>query len=172
MVARSVVVMGVSGSGKSTIGQLLAKRTDGFFRDGDRLHPDANVRKMAAGIPLDDADRLPWLRTIGEHLQKGLVRGTDEIVACSALKRSYRDLIREYVPDLFVVFLDGPPEVIRARLLARSHEYMPSSLLDSQLADLEPLEADERGCRVSILDAPDTIIAQAVAAMAVPAGGP
>ena len=170
MVARSVVVMGVSGSGKSTIGLLLSKRTDGHFRDGDRLHPDENVRKMAEGIPLTDDDRLPWLRAIGEHLQRGQERGTDEVVACSALKRSYRDLLREYVPDLYVVFLDGPLQLIRERVNARSHEFMPTTLLESQFAALEPLTPDEHGCRVSIQDPPEQIVDQIVAAMSVPAG--
>jgi gluconokinase len=165
MPARSVVVMGVAGSGKSTIGLLLAKRTDGHFQDGDQLHPDANVRKMSAGIPLTDEDRLPWLRAVGAYLLHGTYRGTTEIVACSALKRAYRDTLREFVPDVYFVHLDGPSDLIADRVRARNHEFMPPALLASQLATLEPLEPDELGSRFSIDSPPETIVDEIIARM-------
>ena len=158
MTALSIIVMGVSGSGKSTIGLLLAKRLNAAFYDGDRLHPDSNIAKMAAGVPLTDEERLPWLHAVGEHLADAHSTGVGGIIACSALKRAYRNLLREHAPDLFVVFLDGPRELIAERIAARTHDFMPASLLDSQFASLEPLEPDERGTRIDVSHAPDHIV--------------
>lgn len=139
-----IVVMGPSGSGKSTVGACLAETVGARFVDGDDLHPAANVRKMAAGIPLDDRDREPWLRLVGETLQ-----GEERIViACSALKRVYRDLIRAQAPETFFAELAIGRAVLEDRMRLRADHFMPPALLDSQLQTLESLEADEPGIRV------------------------
>lgn len=143
-----IVVMGVQGAGKSTIGSLLAGRLGVAFVDGDRLHPEENVARMAAGIPLTDADRMPWLREVARVLAEGADEGI--VVVCSALKRSYRDILREAAPQLFVVDPEGPMEVIAERIAARNHEYMPPELLQSQYDTLQPLQADEQGVVVDI----------------------
>jgi len=148
-----VVVMGVSGSGKSTIAAALAGRIGGLFLDADDFHPSDNVAKMTAGVPLTDEDRMPWLRAVGEAIDTQSRRGRVTVVACSALRRRYRDALREAAADLFFVQLDGSPELLAARLSGRTDHFMPPSLLASQLAALEPLEADEHGAVVSI-DAP------------------
>lgn len=122
-----IVVMGVSGSGKSTIGQMLADALHREFIDGDSLHPDANRQKMAAGQALNDQDREPWLRVIGQKLTDGTAQGEPLVIACSALKRDYRDLIRSLEPATLFVHLAGVPNLIRDRMNARSHEYMPTS---------------------------------------------
>jgi len=129
-----VVVMGVSGCGKSTLGQLLASRLGYPFLDADEFHPPENVAKMAAGTPLSDADRRPWLELLNGklHAQKSAV------LACSALKASYRRILSEGLDDCRFVHLRGSVELIRARLAERKHRYMPASLLDSQFATLEP----------------------------------
>lgn len=156
-----VVVMGVSGSGKSTIGALIAHELGVPFVDGDALHPIENVRKMAGGTPLDDADRAPWLRAVGRALAEadgGLV------IACSALKRAYRDLIASEAPGAVFIHLAGSRAVLAARMEGRTDHFMPAALLDSQLATLEPLAADERGATIDI-DAPvDDVLARAVLA--------
>ena len=132
-----VVVMGVSGSGKTTIGKLLAQRLGCEFLDGDDFHPPGNVAKMAAGTPLTDEDRQPWL----EGLNRKLRGRTSAVVACSALKQSYRETLARELPRCTFVFLDGSLELIRSRLGKRSHRYMPASLLESQFATLEPPQA-------------------------------
>jgi gluconokinase len=139
-----VVVMGVSGCGKSTIGSMLGDRLGVPFQDGDDLHPASNKAKMSAGIPLDDHDRLPWLEVIGRTLRQSQDDGTSRIIACSALKRSYRDLLRRHVPDVVFVHLTGDRQTLLERMNARDHEFMPSALLDSQLSTLEPLTGDEK----------------------------
>jgi len=153
-----MIVMGVSSSGKSTIGRVLGEAFGIPFLDGDDVHPAANKEKMRAGIPLTDDDRRPWLHRIGELIQEGLAEGHSTIVACSALKRSYRDLLRESVPGLVFVHLAGSAEVIYERMRLRDHEFMPSALLQSQLATLENLEPDERGIVVDITAAPTDIL--------------
>ncbi|CAN5133635.1 gluconokinase [soil metagenome] len=141
-----LVVMGVSGSGKSTVGALLAADLDVPFVDADDLHPTANKVKMAAGHPLTDDDRWPWLALVGQAIAAapgGIV------VACSALKRSYRDAIRTAAPDTRFVYLEVPAAVLAERMRNRVGHFMPVSLLDSQLATLEPLRPDEAGATVA-----------------------
>ena len=134
-----VVVMGVSGSGKTTIGELLAERTGAQFADADDYHPLANKQKMAAGHPLNDADREPWLQELNRLLRRWLEDGKSGVLACSALKASYRTILESGLPQGAVTFilLDGSKELIAQRLAARHHEYMNPKLLDSQLATLE-----------------------------------
>jgi gluconokinase len=151
-----VVVMGVSGSGKSTVGVALAAALGVPFVDGDALHPPANVAKMAAGQPLDDADRAPWLDAVAAVLATGPV-----VVACSALRRRYRDRLRDAAPDLELVWLDGPRELLEKRLAERFHQYMPAALLDSQLAALEPPDPDEHALRLDVGRPVDELVALA-----------
>jgi len=129
-----VVVMGVSGSGKTTIGKLLAARLGCTFLDGDDFHPPENVAKMAAGTALTDEDRWPWL----ENLNRNLLESRNAVLACSALKASYRSVLSKGLPDCRFVHLRGSIELIRARMQERQHRYMPASLLESQFATLEP----------------------------------
>lgn len=142
-ITRPLVVMGVSGSGKTTVGEALAVALGVPFADGDALHPEANVAKMAAGIPLDDADRAPWLVAIGAVLAAGPV-----VVACSALKRAYRDRLRVAAPELELVYLEVDRATLLDRMAHRTH-FMPPSLLDSQLATLEPPTAEENAIVVN-----------------------
>jgi gluconokinase len=136
--SRIIIVMGVSSSGKSTVGQSIARRLHVPFLDGDGYHPEANVEKMRAGIPLTDEDRWPWLQCLAEALHGAAEKKGATVGACSALKRSYRDYLTKVAgePILFV-YLDGSREVIGERMARRQHEYMPTSLLDSQFATLE-----------------------------------
>ncbi len=143
-----LVVMGVSGSGKSTIGLLLAERIDVPFLDSDDLHPAANVAKMASGQPLNDGDRQPWLVAVGQAL--AAASDTGLVVACSALKRRYRDTILAGAPAARFVELDGSRELLSERMTARTDHFMPASLLETQLTTLEPLAPDEPGFRVSV----------------------
>jgi carbohydrate kinase (thermoresistant glucokinase family) len=160
-----ILVMGVQGSGKSTIGWMLAEKLGITFIDGDSLHPPANIAKMAAGVPLDDNDRMPWLMEIGRVLAAERHEGI--IVACSALKRKYRDLLRESVPDLFIVDPEGPIELVASRISYRRHEFMPAALLQSQYATLEPRAQDERGVTVDISLDPAVVVESAAAALGV-----
>ena len=153
-----IVVMGVQGSGKSTVGRLLAEKLGVPFIDGDDLHSSAAKAKMASGHPLTDADRLPWLTRIAETMAAALDDGDSMVVACSALKRSYRDLMRSIVAGLVFAELHGDQALVAERLSHRNHEYMPTHLLDSQFATLEPLAADEAGLRVSTTKTPDEIV--------------
>ncbi len=156
-----IVVMGVSAVGKSTVAACIAAATGLALTDADDLHPAANRAKMAAGIPLGDADRWPWL----DRVSATLATRTGAVVACSALTRAYRDRIRASAPDAFFVFLDGDREVLRARAAARTGHFMPPALLDSQLALLEPLHPDENGARVDVRPPLDEVCAAALAAV-------
>ena len=149
-VAPLVVVMGVSGSGKTTIGTLVAHRLGVGFIDGDSLHPIANVEKMAAGTPLTDEDRWPWLEEVGHKLHEHGQRHEGLVIACSALKRAYRERIRSRAPGVLFLHLDGTLDVLTGRLEGRTGHFMPVSLLQSQLNTLEPLELEEGGYRLNI----------------------
>ncbi|RLP75678.1 gluconokinase [Mycetocola tolaasinivorans] len=151
--------MGVSGSGKSTIGIALAESLGLTFIDGDDLHTPAAKAKMGAGQPLNDEDRAPWLEIIARRIADELAAGHPIVVACSALKRRYRDLLVSHAPSTVLIHLAGDRALISERQAGRNHEYMPNSLLDSQFAALEPLEADERAFAVSLAQTPDAIIA-------------
>lgn len=150
-----IVVMGVSGSGKSTVGAALAQRFGVPFADGDALHPDANIAKMAAGHELNDDDRYPWLEAVGEWLTQHTGGG---VVSCSALKRKYRDQLRLHCPSIELVDLTGSPELIARRLAARQGHFMPGSLLKSQFETLEPLASDELGLVVDADKPVDAIV--------------
>jgi gluconokinase len=145
--------MGVSGSGKSTIADHLARRLGWAYEDGDRFHPASNVAKMSAGHPLTDEDRWPWLQAIADEIDRLAASGERAVIACSALKRAYRDILVHGREDVRIVFLDGTRDLIAARLAARKGHFMPSGLLTSQFATLERPGADERPIIVSI-DAP------------------
>lgn len=158
----SILVMGVQGVGKSTIGVMLAERLGVPFVDGDRLHPERNIELMAAGTPLTDEDRDPWLHEVGKALREGTAHG-GIVIACSALKREYRDLLRAFSPEVYIVEPYGEIELIAARISGRNHEYMPPELLQSQYDTLEPLGDDERGIRVDVVSTPQQIIDRIVA---------
>lgn len=150
-----VVVMGVSGSGKSTVGAALARRLRVPFVDADTMHPAANIAKMAAGEPLDDDDRYPWLERVGDWLAAHRDGG---VVSCSALKRAYRDQLRAHCPGVEFLHLTGSAELIAGRLAARTEHFMPLALLRSQLNTLEPLDTDEAGSTVDIGPDVDAIV--------------
>lgn len=142
------MVMGVSGCGKSTVAGLLAGRLGWDLEEGDDLHPSANVAKMAAGVPLTDDDRWPWLARVAAWIREHTDAGRPGVITCSALKRAYRDVLRG--PDVVFVYLHGSKELIAARLAARHGHYMPTSLLDSQFATLEPPAGDEHALEIEI----------------------
>lgn len=151
----AIIVMGVSGCGKSSIGLKISQALGMPFVEGDQLHPASNVEKMSKGIPLTDDDRIPWLDLIGETMKASLDRGQGVIVSCSALKRTYRDRLREAVNGkLFFVYLSGSKELLTKRMDERKGHFMPPSLLESQLATLE-VPTDEPG--VVTVDIDDTI---------------
>ena len=152
------VVMGVSGSGKSTVGAALANYFAIPFLEGDAYHPADNVSKMTAGIPLDDEDRAGWLDALAGEIGMARSQGRGLVLSCSALKRRYRDLLRVADPALRFVHLAGPRELIAERMHGRPGHYMPPSLLDSQLSILEPLQADEAGLTLDITLAPTVLV--------------
>jgi carbohydrate kinase (thermoresistant glucokinase family) len=151
--------MGVAGSGKTTVGQALARRLGWAFAEGDSFHPSGNVTKMAAGMALTDDDRWPWLDAIAAWLIERRDRGEPSVVACSALRRAYRDRLRVAAPALRVVYLRGERNVLAAHLAGRSAHFFPSVLLDSQLATLEPPQSDEDAVVVSIGEGADQVVA-------------
>jgi gluconokinase len=154
----ALIVMGVSGSGKSTIGETLAERLGWTFEDGDRFHPAGNVAKMSAGHPLTDEDRWPWLQAIADEIDRVCKAGERAVIACSALKRAYRDILVHGRDDVRIVFLDGTQDLIAARLAARKGHFMPSGLLASQFKTLEPPAGDENPITVSIDATVETIV--------------
>jgi len=160
--------MGVSGCGKSTVGALLAQRLGAEFVEGDSLHPQSNVAKMAAGTPLTDADREGWLQTIASQLEAAHAGGRSLVVSCSALKRTYRDTLRAGAPDLRFVYLRGDFDLLGARVAARSGHYMPASLLASQFAALEEPTGDEAAAALDCRLEPEVLAAQAQAALMEP----
>lgn len=159
--ASPIVVMGVSGSGKSTVAAALAQRLRVPFADADDFHPPANIEKMSSGQPLDDDDRYPWLEAIGEWLFEK--RDTGGVMACSALKRKYRDQLRRHCSAVEFVHLSGTPEVIAKRQASRPGHFMPASLLASQFDTLEPLDSDERGVVIEVDQSVDDIVAAYIA---------
>jgi gluconokinase len=162
-----IVVMGVSGSGKSTVGAALAQRLRVPFADADDFHPPANIAKMTAGHALDDDDRYPWLEAIGDWLDEHRTGG---VMSCSALKRRYRDQLRRHCPELRFLHLSGTPEVIGHRQASRPGHFMPATLLASQFETLEPLGDDEAGSVIDVDQNIDAIIDTYVARSAAPAG--
>jgi gluconokinase len=168
----AVVVMGVSGSGKTTVAERLAKQLGWRFVEGDGLHPPANVAKMKQGVPLTDADRAPWLDRIGEELRSWAAEGQSGVLTCSALKRAYRDRIRSARPDVRIVYLKGSEALIGSRVAARRHEYMPASLLRSQFAALEEPGSDEGVVTVDAVGSPETEVAAVIAALGLAGGRP
>jgi gluconokinase len=159
-----LVLMGVSGCGKSTVAALLAGQLGWDFQEGDDLHSEANVEKMASGQPLTDDDRRPWLDAVASWIRKHDLAGIPGIVTCSALKRSYRDRLRG--PHVVFIYLAGSNDEIRNRLSARMNHYMPSALLDSQLACLEPPAADERVITIGVGARPAEIAAEIIQRLA------
>ncbi|QYK41341.1 MAG: gluconokinase [Paracoccaceae bacterium] len=159
---RHVVVMGVCGCGKSTLGAALARHLGAVFLEGDDLHPPGNRARMAAGIPLTDADRAPWLAALADRLA---VSPGPVVLSCSALRRTYRDRLSAAGPLVFV-HLAPPVAVLRDRMALRQDHFMPPALLDSQLATLEPLMPDERGFTLTSAEPPDRLAAAALAALA------
>jgi gluconokinase len=160
-----VVVMGVSGSGKTTVAKGIAVSMHWIFAEGDAFHPEANVEKMHSGIPLTDEDRWPWLRLIGDWMSEQERAGVSSVVTCSALRRVYRDLLREGRPAVRFCHVTAPEAAIAGRLEHRQDHYMPPSLLASQFATLEPLEPDEPGVTVSGEGAQTEVLTRALDAL-------
>jgi gluconokinase len=150
-----ILLMGVSGVGKTEVGRQLARRFNVPFLDADSLHSAANVLKMRSETPLTDADRLPWLDRVAAELSRATHSNSGLVVACSALKRAYRDRLRAGAPDLTLVYLTGPVDLIHSRLTSRVDHFMPAALLDSQLAALEPPTSDERPIVADISPTPE-----------------
>jgi carbohydrate kinase (thermoresistant glucokinase family) len=163
MAAPRVVVMGVSGCGKSTLGRALAARLGVHYVEGDELHPAENVARMAAGVPLTDADRHGWLQQVASQLANATAQSRGVVVACSALKRSYRDLLRDAAPDTRFVHLHGDRALLQQRLAARQGHYMPVSLLQSQLDTLQAPQPDEQALSLDIATAIEPLTEQALA---------
>jgi gluconokinase len=157
-----LLVMGVSGSGKTTIGAMLAGRLGWTYAEADDFHPAANVEKMHAGIPLTDADRWPWLAAIAAWIDERIAAGEPAVVTCSALKRAYRDLLRGDRDEVGLVYLDGSRELIGRRMAARHGHFFPKALLDSQFRDLEPPQPDEDAIVVPIDADPAKVVQQIV----------
>ena len=168
-----LIVMGVSGSGKTTIATRLAERLGWKCEDGDRFHPASNVAKMSAGHPLTDEDRWPWLQAIADEIDRVCRADEHAVIACSALRRAYRDLLVHGRADVRIVFLKGTKALIADRLARRKDHFMPVGLLDSQFKTLEPPEAEERAIIVSIDATVDTIVEEIVRRLGMaPSGNP
>ncbi|MGH3314859.1 MAG: gluconokinase [Nocardioidaceae bacterium] len=159
-----VVVMGVSGVGKTTVATALASRVGYEFAEADDFHPQSNIDKMSAGVPLNDEDRAPWLRALADWMRQRYDEGRSTVLACSALRRRYRDILREGAPDAFFVHLVGDQALLLARMDHRNH-FMPSALLQSQFDTLEPLEDDENGVVLDVAEPPKSLVDRAVEAV-------
>lgn len=161
----AVIVMGVSGCGKSTVGPKLAAGLGWPFEDGDAFHPPANVAKMSAGTPLTDADRWPWLAAIAARIARARAGGTGVVIGCSALKRAYRDALRDGHRDLRFLHLAGSPELIASRQAARRGHFMPASLMASQFATLEPPAGEPDAIELAVEDTPQALAEAALRAL-------
>jgi len=169
----ALITMGVSGSGKSTIGEAVARRLGWTYEDGDKFHPASNVAKMSAGHPLTDEDRWPWLQAIADEIDRVCQASAPAVIACSALKRAYRDILVHGRDDVRIVYLNGTQALIAGRLAARKNHFMPSGLLDSQFKTLEPPAACENPVTVSIDGSVDAIVDDIVRQLGLnPADGP
>ncbi len=157
--------MGVSGAGKTTVGESLARRLGWPFKEGDDFHPPANVEKMRSGQPLDDTDRDPWLEAIGAFIDEQSASDKDWVLSCSALKRAYREQLRHGRKAVRFVFLEGSQALIARRIESRRHAYMPASLLASQFADLEPPGPDEGALRVDVSQSIDSMVGEIIAGL-------
>jgi len=158
-----VIVMGVCGSGKSTVGAALAQRLHAAFLEGDAFHPPANVARMAAGVALTDDDRRDWLRALSDELGAAARAGRAVVLSCSALKRSYRDTLRAQASDLALVYLRGTPQLLAQRMAGRQGHYMPPSLLASQLATLEPPQDNEHALTLDVAHDPQQLVHETLA---------
>ena len=165
--SRVVVMMGVSGSGKTTVAERVASALGWMFQEGDKLHPASNVAKMAAGIPLTDEDRAPWLDIIAQWIEARLHTGTNGVITCSALKRSYRERIGNGKPGVQIVYLHGDRATLDAHVHGRHHEFMPTALLDSQLATLEEPVADEHVIEVDVGGTVEHTVSEVIAKLQV-----
>jgi carbohydrate kinase (thermoresistant glucokinase family) len=163
-----VVVMGVSGSGKTTVAVMLAGALGVAFLEGDDLHPPANVEKMKSGSPLSDADRLPWLEAIACRIDDWRSKGVAGVVTCSALKRAYRDILIGDRPDVRLVYLKGSHDLIRERMAARHEHFMPLGLLDSQFDTLQEPGPDERPIVVEVASRPAEIVTEIIRRLGLP----
>jgi carbohydrate kinase (thermoresistant glucokinase family) len=157
-----IVIMGVAGSGKTTVGALLAGRLGWPYAEADNFHPQSNVDKMAAGHPLTDEDRRPWLEAIGRWIDERGAQNEPGVVSCSGLKRAYRDMLRKDRPEVRTVFLKGSKELIMRRMVARHGHFMKAAMLDSQFADLEEPAADEDVLVISVEATPEEIVDQII----------
>ncbi len=165
---RHIVVMGVSGAGKTTVARGIGERTGLRFAEADEFHPEANVARMRAGVPLGDADRWPWLRDLASWMAARHAEGVSTVLACSALKRSYRDVLRQGPPDVEFVHLAGSSELIRDRMNRRTGHYMAPSLLDSQQEILEHLDPDESGLVLEVTLSPEELVTAALRHLGLP----
>ena len=159
--ATHIVVMGVSGSGKTTVGEALAEALGWRFVEGDSFHPARNVAKMAAGHPLDDDDRRPWLEALAAEIARDEAAGRSSVIGCSALRRAYRDILRTGAPDVRFLHVHGDTALLMERVSHRPGHFFPASLLESQLATLEPLGPDERGVVVDVAASVPDMVAEA-----------
>ncbi|MFH5821057.1 gluconokinase [Georgenia sp. AZ-5] len=166
--AKHLVVMGVAGSGKTTVAELLAERLGWLRAEADQFHPQANIDKMSAGTPLTDEDRWPWLRAIRAWLDEQDAAGSNAVVTCSALRRAYRDILAGPDGDVTFVHLNGSPELIAERMAARKGHFMPTSLLPSQFSTLEPLADGENGIALDISGTPEQIVDEILSRLGLP----
>ncbi|MDF2621160.1 MAG: hypothetical protein K0S00_3819 [Xanthobacteraceae bacterium] len=161
----AVIVMGPSSIGKTTTAELLSAKLGWPFAEGDKFHPAANIKKMSEGIPLDDADRQPWLEKIRDWINEHADEGRNVIITCSALKRSYRDILRQARADVRFLELIADKKIVGERMARRKGHFMPPSLLASQFATLEDLHEDERGIKITVDVPPEAVVARAIAGL-------